>query len=390
MPARLDDSFYAALDARLAAGDAALLAAYPGEPGTRQPVHTVYIPADRFHRDVVSQWGRAALELLAEHLPEPSGLGEVLGVPAALAEQIRPLVRAKLGRSRSRICGSTSRTATARGDAEEDAAADRRARALRRRRRPARRRSTRHPVQVPRGRTRRRGVCDAGRLPRRPARRGRCRTASCVTLPKVTSVGRSRRMADACARWSRPTARAGRAALRAADRDAAGRARRRRHGDGGADDPRRRRAAAPACTTAPTTTARRSASPRRTRAWSIPRPITPRRSCSWPPRAPACGFATARPTSCRSATAESPRRLAAARSAGPPVPGARLLPGLGPTPGPVGDPLRRDVRLLPGRHAGRGAGSRPTPSTPARTRSTSRPPRRRWRHCWCGGGSAER
>ena len=36
------------LDGRLAATDVALAARYPGPPTGRQPVHTVYVPADRF------------------------------------------------------------------------------------------------------------------------------------------------------------------------------------------------------------------------------------------------------------------------------------------------------------------------------------------------------
>ena len=38
------------LDARLADTDAFLARAYPGEDGRRQPVHTVYVPADRYTR----------------------------------------------------------------------------------------------------------------------------------------------------------------------------------------------------------------------------------------------------------------------------------------------------------------------------------------------------
>ena len=81
---------------------------------------------------------------------------------------------------------------------------------------------------------------------------------------------------------------------------------------------------APACTTAPTTTPRPAGSPRRTRAWSTRRPTTPRRSCRWPPPAPASSSPTARPTCCRSATATPSRRLAAARPVGPPLPRAGL------------------------------------------------------------------
>ena len=55
------------LDERLAAADAALAAGYPGERPGRQPVHTVYVPADRYAADLVPTYGRAALEALDEH-----------------------------------------------------------------------------------------------------------------------------------------------------------------------------------------------------------------------------------------------------------------------------------------------------------------------------------
>ena len=38
---------YARLDRALAGVDAQLARDYPGDPGGRQPVHTVYVPADR-------------------------------------------------------------------------------------------------------------------------------------------------------------------------------------------------------------------------------------------------------------------------------------------------------------------------------------------------------
>ena len=49
---------------------------------------------------------------------------------------------------------------------------------------------------------------------------------------------------------------------------------------------------------------------------------------------------------------DGPRGLGEPPPAGPPLAGARLLPGLGPAPGPAADAVRRDVRLLP-----RGTGS---------------------------------
>jgi citrate lyase beta subunit len=62
---RLGDADYAEVDARLAAHDAFLAARYPGERPGRQPVHTVYVPADRIggFRD----WGALALAALDRH-----------------------------------------------------------------------------------------------------------------------------------------------------------------------------------------------------------------------------------------------------------------------------------------------------------------------------------
>lgn len=60
------DGFADELDRRLAAADAALLAHYPGDRGVRQPVHTVYVPGDRFAADTVTTWGLEAVAALAE------------------------------------------------------------------------------------------------------------------------------------------------------------------------------------------------------------------------------------------------------------------------------------------------------------------------------------
>ncbi len=57
----LPESVLADLDRRLTASDAARAAAYPGEPAGRQPVHTVYVPADRVRPGVAAEWGAAAL-----------------------------------------------------------------------------------------------------------------------------------------------------------------------------------------------------------------------------------------------------------------------------------------------------------------------------------------
>jgi citrate lyase beta subunit len=78
---RLSDTDYALLDERLARHDAFLRERYPGERAGRQPVHTVYIPADRI--DGFREWGRLALAAM-----------DRCGFPFAGADA----VRAKLAR----------------------------------------------------------------------------------------------------------------------------------------------------------------------------------------------------------------------------------------------------------------------------------------------------
>jgi citrate lyase beta subunit len=81
----LDPSFADRIDAALAEDDALRLARYPAARTARQPVHTVYVPADRFAADTAAQWGASALAALDEHGPLP-------GFDAA----IEGLVRGKL------------------------------------------------------------------------------------------------------------------------------------------------------------------------------------------------------------------------------------------------------------------------------------------------------
>jgi citrate lyase beta subunit len=58
------DGVTAAVDDRLAAADELLAANYPGDPGTRQPVHTVYVSADIVDADTPARWGAEATALL--------------------------------------------------------------------------------------------------------------------------------------------------------------------------------------------------------------------------------------------------------------------------------------------------------------------------------------
>jgi len=63
----LDPALVAAAVARLADADAARARRYPGDPGTRQPVHTCYVPANRLAADTPRRWGAEALALLDTH-----------------------------------------------------------------------------------------------------------------------------------------------------------------------------------------------------------------------------------------------------------------------------------------------------------------------------------
>ncbi|BBH63711.1 aldolase [Actinoplanes sp. OR16] len=70
---RLSDHDYAEIDGRLAAHDAFLRARYPGDRAGRQPIHTVYIPADKLSS--YPDWGSQALEAMDEHdfpWPDPT------------------------------------------------------------------------------------------------------------------------------------------------------------------------------------------------------------------------------------------------------------------------------------------------------------------------------
>jgi citrate lyase beta subunit len=73
------------LDRRLAAADAALTADYRGDRGVRQPVHTVYVPADRYDVHTVGDWGARARAALDEH-PE---FAKLLDLPDEVYDRVR-------------------------------------------------------------------------------------------------------------------------------------------------------------------------------------------------------------------------------------------------------------------------------------------------------------
>src|SRR3954464_10741868 len=79
------DDLMAELDRRLATADAALAADYPGDRGARQPVHPVYVPADRYDAGTVDDWGAQARGALDEYGGSAAELADVLDLPAGLA-----------------------------------------------------------------------------------------------------------------------------------------------------------------------------------------------------------------------------------------------------------------------------------------------------------------
>lgn len=68
---------------------------FPGPPAGWQPVHTVYVPADRFGPGTAREWGDTALGLLERRLPAAS-LAEVFGLPLDLAADVHGRVARKL------------------------------------------------------------------------------------------------------------------------------------------------------------------------------------------------------------------------------------------------------------------------------------------------------
>lgn len=188
------------LDDRLAAADRALRERYPGDPGTRQPVHTVYVPGDRFTVGTPADWGAQARAMLDRFAPTATALADASGLAPALVEQVYDRVRDKLVREPIEDVrvdfedGYGPRT-----DVEEDAAAGAVAAALAELARtegappflgirfksfeaPTRRRGIRTLDLVIAG------LLDAGELP----------PGFVVTLPKVTSVAQVAAMVEAC------------------------------------------------------------------------------------------------------------------------------------------------------------------------------------------------
>ncbi|MBO8191944.1 aldolase [Streptomyces oryzae] len=110
----------------LAPVDAELARRYPGDPGMRQPVHTVYVPADAITPGTVREWGEAAQALLDTHAPDAEALAGILGMDQELAAPVHTRIREKLRREPVEDLRIDFEDGYGvRPDAEEDAAAAR-------------------------------------------------------------------------------------------------------------------------------------------------------------------------------------------------------------------------------------------------------------------------
>jgi citrate lyase beta subunit len=194
------EALTAELDQRLVGADAALAGQFPGERASRQPVHTVYVPADRYDTDLVPRWGQEAVQALDEHGGSAADFAATLGLPTTLAEEVVSRVRSKLEREPIEDLRIDFEDGYGpRPDPEEDQAVDASAKGLRE--------SVASGAAAPfhgirfksfEAPTRARGVRTLARFLEGVADGGALPEGFVVTLPKVTSVEQVEAMVHAC------------------------------------------------------------------------------------------------------------------------------------------------------------------------------------------------
>jgi citrate lyase beta subunit len=198
---RFDAAFLLGIDRRLAEADRLLVTRYPGDPGSRQPLHTVYVPADQINSDTPARWGAEALGVLDAAMPDAASAARVTGL-GGIDEDVHRRVRAKLaGQPVEDLRVDFEDGYGARPDAEEDAAAAAAGAALAglltapagpsfagirfKSLEPATRRRGLRTLDLVLG-----ALLDAGPLP----------DGFLVTLPKVTSTDQVRATVEVCER----------------------------------------------------------------------------------------------------------------------------------------------------------------------------------------------
>jgi hypothetical protein len=93
---RLDPATVDRLLADVEAAEGAHRAGWPGDPGTRQPVQVLYVPADRITTDLPRRYGAEALRLLDTHAPDPASFAAAMSVDEQMAAEVRERVAGKL------------------------------------------------------------------------------------------------------------------------------------------------------------------------------------------------------------------------------------------------------------------------------------------------------
>jgi len=192
----------AELDARLADADRALAERFPGPGAGRQPVHTVYVPADRYDDTFLASWREQAESAVADSGWSVAGLVDAFGIPSELAADLDDRVREKLRREPVEDLRIDFEDGYGtRPDEEEDAAVDAAAQALLDA--VAGGRATAFcgirfkSLEAP---TRARGIRTLARFVTAVTRDEALPDGFVVTLPKVTSVEQVQAMVHACER----------------------------------------------------------------------------------------------------------------------------------------------------------------------------------------------
>jgi citrate lyase beta subunit len=94
----LSEKTHRDLAARLKAQHEAFARQYPGESGTRQPVHTVYGGSHLFKSDTTKKLGDLALKALAQYAANASAFAEAIGIDPGIAGTVYSRVQEKLKR----------------------------------------------------------------------------------------------------------------------------------------------------------------------------------------------------------------------------------------------------------------------------------------------------
>src|SRR5436190_3947189 len=94
----LSDQTLRDLAARLKAQHDDFARQYPGESGTRQPIHTVYGGSHLFKSDTTKKLGDLALKALSQYAAGASTFAEAIGIDPGIAESVYARVQEKLKR----------------------------------------------------------------------------------------------------------------------------------------------------------------------------------------------------------------------------------------------------------------------------------------------------